>query len=238
MVITTITAMATLGCLAKTHRSVVEKISINHPALRTAVNLYRQPSLARSLEKKGLPQGMAELLGVVSTADDSSQLADELGSSPSELRAACILFLQTVVFYQGASDSRLLALPENFNSAQLRDHKRLLLKWLHPDRNHNSWESKLFLRVQSAASRLQSQAKDEGGKTINQALVSPTNALFHHKNIHSLKRQRPSHLWGNIFKAGLVKLSLMIVVFAVIFYVMTAAWNDGRVVVQFYEAGN
>ena len=129
--------------------------AMHNIAIQDALNLYRQPTLVHKMECSELPHDIITVLKVVSRSDDLSlEAAAELGSTPRELRAACILYLQTVVFHQAASDARLLALTTTNNPSQLRDHKRLLLKWLHPDRNNNTWENKLFLRIQAAAERL------------------------------------------------------------------------------------
>ena len=139
--------------------------SAAHLALRNAVTLYRQPVQARSLERQALPEGIAQLLRIAAEGEaTAAQFSAGAGSTPSELHAATIFYLQTIVFHHSASDPRLLALSIPIDKARLKEHKRLILKWLHPDRNHNSWESKLFLRVQAAATRLENALKN--GRSI------------------------------------------------------------------------
>ena len=133
-----------------------------HSALKSAVSIYRQPLLARGLVRKSLPDGISDVLRVAAEGvGTAAQFADSLGASPEEVHQACLFYLQTVVFHQNADDTRLLALSHPLTAQELREHKRMILKWLHPDRNHNSWESKLFLRVQSAVVRLEQLLKDE-----------------------------------------------------------------------------
>ena len=125
-------------------------------ALRNAIAVHRQPLLARRMEQTHLPDGLIDVLRVAAEGKERAlSFSDELGASVSEVHDACLFYLQAVVFHQDASDARLLALTEPFNPEVFRDHKRLILKWLHPDRNHNNWENKLFNRVLSAAKRLE-----------------------------------------------------------------------------------
>lgn len=55
----------------------------------------------------------------------------------------------------------VLALPQNWSSQDVREHKRWMLKWLHPDRNPSAWEANLFHRVKEASDRIENgTAKD------------------------------------------------------------------------------
>lgn len=141
-----------------------------NPAIKDALLLYRQPVLARKLIHKQLPDGVSDILRIAADGHDRAALfADANGGTVADIHAASLLYLQTVVFHQYAKDARLLALKEPNSLGELRDHKRLIMKWLHPDRNHNSWESKLFHRVQAAAARLENEIKEPKFVTVQRA---------------------------------------------------------------------
>lgn len=141
--------------------------AIANQALRSALAVYRQPAQARRMEQLPLPLGIADVLRIAAEGiGTAAQHAAAAGSTSHELHAAAIFYLETILFHPSASDARLLALSVPIDRARLRDHKRLILKWLHPDRNHNAWENKLFLKVEAAASRLESAL--ENGQLIEE----------------------------------------------------------------------
>jgi hypothetical protein len=125
-------------------------------AIERALELYRQPNRARHMERADLPAGMIDVLRIAAgSVEDTQNMALELGADAYELFNASLFFLQSTLFHPRASDARIMALSDNATAQQLRDHKRLILKWLHPDRNRNNWESKLFNRALDAATRLE-----------------------------------------------------------------------------------
>jgi hypothetical protein len=78
-----------------------------------------------------------------------------IGSSKQSSRTRAIFFLQQALLYPGADNYRVLGLSPGATLNDIKDHKRLLLKWLHPDRNSSSWEQLLFQRVATAATDLE-----------------------------------------------------------------------------------
>jgi hypothetical protein len=125
-------------------------------ALRAALMAYRRPAHVDAMREVRLPADMLEVIRIA--AGDSDVLAaaaDAMGGDEAVLQDAAQLFLQRLLADSRASDWRLLGLEPGATQAQIRDHKRWLLKWLHPDRNKNKWESALFNRVSQAADRLQ-----------------------------------------------------------------------------------
>ena len=122
-----------------------------------------------------------------------------------------------MVFHHHASDCRLLGLHEQASYDDIRSNKRLLLKWLHPDRNHNSWETKLFHRVQAAVDRLENEPDD---KT---KLAGPSVQNFKTaQHVRRLKREKHKnsnrHFWQifrglRIVKFGIVVFLMMVILF-------------------------
>jgi hypothetical protein len=170
-------------------------------AIEAALALYRQPSLARQMEHAELPAGMIDVLRVAAAPlEDTQSVADDLGADAQELFDASLFFLQTSLFHPGANDARIMALGADATPAQLRDHKRLLLKWLHPDRNRNNWENKLFNRALDAATRLE-HAFCEGLPIDLTAQVSRNSALrARRKEWRLAQQQRRMHnVWRGFF---------------------------------------
>jgi hypothetical protein len=203
---------------------------IASPALQCAIELYLQPVKARKFERNPLPHGVFELLQIAAQgeekADEFSQIA---GLSAPDLYRAVTFYLQAVVFHQAASDQRLLALTDGFDAETLRNHKRMILKWLHPDRNHNRWESKLFLRVQSAAKRLEQTFKD-GGLLDNGIPKAEKQTRRRHE--HSPRLSPRPHNASNItlfFKNAILPLMISLAVCLIGLFVTYSLMNDGRV---------
>lgn len=129
----------------------------NLDAIDMALRHTRQSGGQRRMGPAPLPANMLELLKVA--AEDSETLARcslAKGVTPGVLLDSSRFALQKIILESGVDHHRALGLEAGASATQVRDHKRLLLKWLHPDRNHNSWESALFLRVQEAVEKLES----------------------------------------------------------------------------------
>jgi hypothetical protein len=117
-----------------------------------AVDVFSQPVLARRIQRHPLPEGMLEVIQIAAgnRADDNNHLSQE----------AAIFFLQQVLVSRENDNFRLLGLNPGASLELIKEHRRWLLKWLHPDRNHNKWESTLFARVNSAALQLEKSNVD------------------------------------------------------------------------------
>lgn len=100
--------------------------------------------------------GMLDVIKIV--AEDEAALAmarREYGERDTVLCEACRVYLHGLLLHPAASDHMRLGLSTDATDKDIRDHKRWLLKWLHPDRNPSKWEAALFQRVQEAASNLE-----------------------------------------------------------------------------------
>jgi hypothetical protein len=138
-------------------------------AATLALELYRKPSLLRKFKNADLPPGVEVVLR------NAASLENSAAADVQERRNSSIFFLQSVLLAQQSSDARLLGLTESYSAETLRLHKRLMLKWLHPDVNQNQWESQLFNRVLAAANRLEQKIKtpaEEPLKVVSKPIVS------------------------------------------------------------------
>ena len=94
-------------------------------ALQQAVRLRDQPEWLSDLQRAPLPPDMGGLIRIAS---------GEAAATAAEQSAAAA-FLEQVCLHAGADPRRCLALQAHDDLITARTHHRLLIKWLHPDRN-------------------------------------------------------------------------------------------------------
>ncbi len=205
-------------------------------AIDIACDLYHRPLMAREVRGQTLPPGMLDVIKIAAgetPGRDGRLLSAAL--VPEQRQQAAAFFLQQALFQTRSDDWRLLGLSPGASREQIREHKRWLLKWLHPDRNPSKWESQLFLKVSTAAERLEKAAAEAGVEATSEkrpaapaapvrsdkgapiavardgvrrrskGLVSVTSARI------PLERARTSRQWlrGTALAAGIAGLGLM-----------------------------
>ncbi|MFZ5672253.1 MAG: hypothetical protein ACOZAM_04740 [Pseudomonadota bacterium] len=127
-------------------------MSRTRPAIEIALDLKAMPSLAKVVRRRPLPPQVTPLIRVAAGSQEQAQaFAAKYGFSENYVREACIFFLHEAVLFTGADSLRTLGLQQNASPDEIREHKRWLLMWLHPDRNENRWETALFQRVVHSA---------------------------------------------------------------------------------------
>jgi hypothetical protein len=132
------------------------------PALVAAIALSRAPSLAGVLRTQALPDGVQLLLSILARDPDAAQKARAMtGLREAELIAAVELYVLQVMLYPGAPSRRILGVPPNADRAVIRAHLRLLLTWLHPDKNSSAWHAPFARRVIAAWRQIDSGLEDE-----------------------------------------------------------------------------
>jgi hypothetical protein len=120
--------------------------------IELALDLARMPALARSsVVAPPLPPNIIELIRVAAAAPEACQAAVAHSGEPvSVVIEAARFYLQQVLFRPDADCYRILGIKPAASRATARDHMRWLLEWLHPDRNHNSWDAVYAERVLNA----------------------------------------------------------------------------------------
>lgn len=110
-----------------------------HAALTQVFYLKNNPQALHAMQQAPLPDGLASIIRL---ATDSGSLLDdaanELGMDSSVLQAAVSEYLIAICFFPGSNARRMLGLNEKSNPETAREHYRLLLKWLHPDKNQQN----------------------------------------------------------------------------------------------------
>ena len=125
-------------------------------ALDVALDMMQRPLLAKHAQRTPLPEDVLQLIRIAAGSEEDIVWASRTRARPAdEIREAAVTFLQQVLFCPGADNYRLLGLGPSTTAEELHEHRRWLLKWLHPDRNPNKWESQLFQRVSHAARAVQ-----------------------------------------------------------------------------------
>jgi hypothetical protein len=116
--------------------------------LNLAVECYRIPSRFRSAMGRRPPEGMLSVIkGAAGDEDTIRPIAEAYKMDQADVQEACKHFLLRILLDPKTKGPGLLGLSENATEEDVKLHKRWLLKWLHPDRNPNTWERALFLKV-------------------------------------------------------------------------------------------
>jgi hypothetical protein len=126
-------------------------------AIRVALDLAFTPVLTALAAKQPLPPEMLTVIKIAGGCTETLQeAATATGELPEKIRDAAASFLKAVLFTPTADSYRVLGTERSASHAELRDHMRWLMKWLHPDHERSEWESSLALRVSSAWDDLKS----------------------------------------------------------------------------------
>jgi hypothetical protein len=130
----------------------------NSGALEQALEIFRSPSLLRVARERPLPDGMQTLLSLVAGDDGTlQQAAAATGESNARLTEAATFYIQQVLFTPGIDSYRVLGVNADASDHRIKDHRRLLMRWLHPDRNPDGWDNVYVDRVNRAWQDLRSQ---------------------------------------------------------------------------------
>lgn len=131
-------------------------------ALDVAMDLFHRPIAVRDYLHAPLPRDVLAVIRIAAGGEiDTNGFGADQTRRAHEMREACVFFVQQILFHGHADSYRMLGLRPDANSRQVQDHKRMLLKWLHPDRNHNKWEQALFQRVIQAAAEIEQKSQIE-----------------------------------------------------------------------------
>ena len=133
-----------------------------YAAIEQALLLQKQPECVTGMRQQVLPEGMAALIRLASDEGESRRyLALDLGVSERQLQEAAIDYLTTVCLFLESSNLRTLCLNPGVDFRTAKEHHRLLLKWLHPDRNPGS--KLLAERVNQAWTKLKPLLEEPQG---------------------------------------------------------------------------
>jgi hypothetical protein len=191
----------------------LSRLSLDADAMDFALLAFRQPGF--QLEPASFAE-LSDVLSVLKAAAGDSETLDHLSiyknAMPDQLQIAAQFCLTHVISASARDPRQALVLSELSGEKDIRDHKRWLLKWLHPDRNSKKWESNLFAVVQDAADQLL-----DGEPHV--ANVKIKSDGLDHQWVHARQRKRivePSAALRRAFK--LVAFVVVLVVGLVMAY--------------------
>lgn len=123
-----------------------------------AMELFSAPALANRLRRAPPHEDVITI--IKAAAGDEAALGCfpvHVSADPVRAREAAAFYLQQVHLRPEASDHQVLGLEPTSSLEKVKEHKRWLLKWLHPDRNNNRWEQAYFERIVAAAARIEQE---------------------------------------------------------------------------------
>ena len=141
-------------------------------ALDVALDMVQRPLLARQAQAQPLPDDVLLLIRIAAHSEEDITWASRTRArAPREIREAAVMFLQQVLFHPHADSFRLMGLSPTATAESLHEHRKWLLKWLHPDRNPDKWESQLFKRVLDAAGEAQKKLQAQSSAAASERLA-------------------------------------------------------------------
>ncbi len=176
-----------------------------HDALRLALSIYRQPLHKSTYLSKPFPKGVLLLIKIAAGSEEVSELtSQQMQVSTQLLRDASVFYLQQVLAKPNLDAYGCLCLAPGAAAADITLHKRWLLKWLHPDRNSNRWETVLFQRVLGAAEKLEHVTDSVAPKGSEKETV-PVRQISRQRSQskRSWSRPEPVFSWRTLTKRAL-----------------------------------
>jgi hypothetical protein len=128
-------------------------------AIDIAIDARTRKTSSSLLSVGPMPDGVKDLLRIVAEGEWRTPATEHVyrKHSTEDVRSASAAFLAGTLFHQQADPYRVLGVTPDATAEEVRENKRLLLKWLHPDRNPSPGARSYLARVLEAA-----QAIDEG----------------------------------------------------------------------------
>ncbi len=120
-------------------------------ALEQALSFLSRTDLIAAARQQTLPSGITELLKI-SSGDNETLLAAQESSrhSQEDIRHAAEFYVQQILFSPDSDHYRVLGVDPDDVEAKIKLHYRLLVRWLHPDKNSSDWEVVFSERINRA----------------------------------------------------------------------------------------
>jgi hypothetical protein len=214
--------MATMNTIPMERQNFRHQIDPELPqaeAVEKAIRLHRGLLRPSAALRGALPRGMLDLIKLASGNDDTwIGLSGQISSTRAVTEEAANCYLALLLSQQKLTDRQVLMLTPDASAADLREHKRALLKWLHPDRNTNKWQSAFFDRVSQAAKRLSNEAPT--AKDIPSTIAVPLSRSTGVTRTKGRSRRPRSHqtlkrqVDVSALRRRLVRVSLLVAIMA------------------------
>jgi len=120
-------------------------------ALKIAIDLLHVPSQVRLCRSEPLPDGVLILLRIAAGDEEADRTAiDLMDRSRETIRQAATFFIEQILFAPDADSYQVLGANPQASAGELRRNVALLLRWLHPDLDHQG-ERSIFIGKVTAA---------------------------------------------------------------------------------------
>ena len=196
----------------------------NVKAVYHALDLLNRPILAGVMQEQPLPPDTLTLLKIVAGEDEALASTALATSQPRQrIRQASILYVQRILFAPDADHYRVLGAERDAPQEELRERLALLMRWLHPDRTRNDWESAFAKRVLAAWDALKSpERRRHYDATLPPAFPAGRSPRTQRPRIHRPARRIP-WIWtgptapaGKGARVGLITLGGAIAIAAIL----------------------
>jgi hypothetical protein len=233
--------MATMNITAMaTHRSSrLRTAELSRDAIDVALQAFRQPTQFHAPPMGSLPPAMKDVIRAAAGDEHIlASLSERCGITADYVKEASQFYLRKLLTSANGNNFRKLALDPSATPQDIKDHKRLLLMWLHPDRNPNLWEAKLFKLVRDAAENLDQQdlkspSASEGSIATKHTRRAKSHAVWQHAG----KKQRQVNVLA-IVKSAFRKLAMVIAILMIAIFgtkIIVAQNNTGFSIANFMK---
>ena len=120
-------------------------------AIEQAITFLSRTDLTVSARQQPLPPGVTDLLKISSGDQDALLVAQQSSRySLEDVRHAAEFYVQQILFAPDSNHYRVLGVEPSDVEAKIKLHYRLLVSWLHPDKNSSDWEVVFSERINRA----------------------------------------------------------------------------------------
>ena len=145
-------------------------------ALDLALDLAQMPTLAGAMRAQPIPSDTLVAIRIAAGCSETGQQAEDATGLPlATIREATALYLQMILLAPESDSYRVLGVLPGASRSEMREHMRWLLKWLHPDRDPDDWESVFAGRVIKAWRDVSRQAGTDGFENARSQIVPHRN---------------------------------------------------------------
>ena len=120
-------------------------------AIEQAITFLSRTDLTVTARQQPLPPGVTDLLKISSGDHDVLLVAQQSSRySLEDVRHAAEFYVQQILFAPDSNHYRVLGVEPSDPEAKIKLHYRLLVSWLHPDKNSSDWEVVFSERINRA----------------------------------------------------------------------------------------
>jgi hypothetical protein len=146
-------------------------------AVELALALYRAPRNAEQVRRQPLPKGMTLLLRVAGGDGAALLEAAGTGARPQDITEAARFFVQQALFWDDRDPYRVLGVRRDADLATIKEHHRLLIRFLHPDRSDGTGMEVYAERINRAWNALRTPERRADTDTrLERASSGPSEA--------------------------------------------------------------